>query len=225
MKKCVFCLDSRLDSFNAGGKTWHQCENCGGIFLDRPFLPSAEDEKARYEKHRNSAGDSGFRTYLEGFINPVLAASGTVRTVFDYGCGPEPVLVSILAEKGYDARGRDPFFAPDTACFEGGADLVTCHEVAEHFFEPRKDFMLMAALVKAGGYLAVGTMVLPDFGGADENARRRLFFQSWWYRQDSTHVSFYTPKALRLAGESAGLEWIGAVAKNGYLFRNRPTIQ
>jgi pseudouridine kinase len=220
MDYCVFCLGSDLENFTAGGKPYFRCGDCGGIFLSRDFLPSAEDEKKRYELHRNSGDDQGFRTYLERFIDPVLAsvarAAGDerVRTVFDYGSGPEPVLVALLREHGFDVRGWDPFFAPDTLPFEGGADLVVCHEVAEHFFEPRRDFDRMAATVKPGGYLAVGTMTLPSDG-----TDTKSYFSSWWYRQDSTHVAFYTETALKTVGESTGLVWLGAAGKNAFLFR------
>jgi pseudouridine kinase len=209
-----------VSSFTAGGRVYLQCADCGGIFLARDFLPAANDERKRYEQHRNSTDDQGFRAYLERFIDPVLATvvrvSGDepVRTVFDYGSGPEPVLVSMLRERGFDVRGWDPFFAPETLPFEGGADLVVCHEVAEHFFEPRRDFALMAATVKPGGHLAVGTMTVPSAG-----MEARKFFTAWWYRQDSTHVSFFTESALKTVGESAGLVWLGATGNNAYLFR------
>lgn len=228
MESCVFCLAGAVSAFSAGGKEYRQCGDCGGIFLARDFLPSAEAERKRYELHRNSSEDSGFRTYLERFIDPVLAAVGDIGTIFDYGSGPEPVLVSLLQARGYDVRGWDPFFAPETPPFEGGADLVVCHEVAEHFFEPRRDFALMAAQVKAGGTLAIGTMVLPEGKSIPEGCRSsesievQKFFSSWWYRQDSTHVSFYSETALRITGESAGLTWLGAVGENAYLFR-RPS--
>jgi pseudouridine kinase len=223
-KSCVFCLGP-ITSFHVGGNEYLQCANCGGIFLARDLLPSAEAERQRYELHRNSPDDSGFRTYLESFIEPVLDAIGGISTIFDYGSGPDPALVSILRSRGYDVRGWDPFFAPDTLPFDGGADLVVCHEVAEHFFEPRRDFALMAPLVKVGGHLVVGTMVLPENGQGGEGGpftapqTVREFFSSWWYRQDSTHVSFYSETALRITGESAGLTWLGAVGKNAYLFR------
>lgn len=220
MDLCVFCLGHDLENFVIGGKGYRHCGDCGGLFLVRDFLPSADDERKRYELHHNSASDSGFRTYLETFIDPVLvnvshyAGDEPVRTVFDYGSGPEPVLVEILRDRGFDVRGWDPFFAPETLPFEGGADLVICHEVAEHFFEPRRDFTLMAKAVKPGGYLAVGTMLLPS-GGAEV----RDFFKTWWYRQDSTHISFYTELALKTVGASTGLDWLGTAGKNTFLFR------
>lgn len=160
--------------------------------------------------------DPVFRAYLSGFIDPVLEKTGPVRTIYDYGSGPEPVLSGILSERGYSVRFYDPFFAPDTVPFEQGADLVVCHEVAEHFFEPLRDFSRMEECLAPGGFLAVGTMLFPF----DENPERsRERFASWWYRKDFTHVSFYTSRALSLCAASVALEYIGPAGKNCELFR------
>jgi len=37
---------------------------------------------------------------------------------------------------------------------------------------------------------------------------QREGFQSWWYRRDSTHVAFYTPKTLERMGESLNLRLV-----------------
>lgn len=213
---CVFCGNDGLIAFMAGGKHYLQCAACGGIFLDPDERPSKPDEKKRYELHENPLNDPAFRAYLCGFIDPVLEKIGPVRTIFDYGSGPVPVLSAILSERGYDVRFWDPFFAPDTEPFPLGADLVVCHEVAEHFFEPLRDFGRMADRIAPRGYLAVGTMLLP-FGENPERARER--FASWWYREDFTHVSFYTARALSACARSASLEDCGPVGDNCVLFR------
>lgn len=216
METCVFCLNGGPEPFYAGGKPYWQCPDCGGIYLDRAARPDPEAEKIRYEAHNNSALDPAFRAYLARFIDPVLETAGAVRTVFDYGSGPEPVLSTMLSERGYDVRLYDPYFAPDTVRFPAGADLVVCHEVAEHFFEPRVDFALMADCVAPGGFLAVGTKLLPDGGDC---ARVRERFSAWWYREDSTHVSFYTERALDLCARSAALESVGRAGNDCLVFR------
>lgn len=225
MKICVFCQNPDCSALVAGGKKYWQCSECGGIFLDPDERPSAKAEKDRYETHNNTMDDPVFRAYLSGFIDPVLEKTGPVRTVFDYGSGPEPVLAGILAERGYTVRAYDPFFAPGTACFDEGADLVVCHEVAEHFFEPRRDFARMTACVKPGGFLAIGTMLLPCGSAFREGdlAASREFFLKWWYRKDNTHVSFYTARALLRCASDFGLESLGDAGKNCVLFRKSPT--
>ena len=33
-------------------------------------------------------------------------------------------------------------------------------------------------------------------------------FKKWWYKEDTTHVSFYSEKSLQKCGERVGLELI-----------------
>lgn len=190
--------------------------------LPQSYL-SLELQKERYLKHNNSLENDGYVQFLRSFIEPVLnslpSKGKRLESILDYGSGPEPVLISILEayrkEGRLDSacciRGWDPFFSPDTAFFEDGADLVTCLEVAEHFEEPDKDFCKLASAIKKGGYLAVGTMLLPS-GGRDA-------FKAWWYRSDATHVSFYTQKSLRIVTERYGLEWIATISDRAFLLR------
>ena len=144
--------------------------------------------------------------------------------ILDYGSGPEPVLVELLEAyrkegvlfrdygvQDCEIRGWDPFFAPETPFFEGGADLVMCLEVAEHFESPDDDFFKLASCVKNGGLLAIGTMLVPPGG---EEA-----FKSWWYRSDATHVSFYTEKALHAVARRHGLLFEARLSDRIFVFK------
>ncbi len=212
---CRVCRTSRTKRLVIGNKIYHHCLQCGSICLDPSLFPSAEEERKRYSLHHNDLRDLGYRSYLEGFIDPVLTyvrgQTKQVSTFFDYGCGPAPSLAAIAGERGLTARGWDPFFAPDIERFAEGADLVACHEVAEHFFDPFAEFKRLVASVKSGGYLAIATQTLPaEYDTA--------FFESWWYRQDITHVSFFTLQGLIALGESAGLRWIGQIGERAFVF-------
>ena len=211
---CVFCLETAVIEKNIGDKKYSQCTLCNGVFVNREFLPDVDAEKRRYELHQNTLEDTGYRTYLESFIN-IFSSFPDIHTIFDYGCGPFPALVQLLNDHGYDARGWDPFFAPDTERYENGADLVTCLEVAEHFFNPRKDFALISNCIRSDGYLVLGTHPLPQL--SEQNIWN--YFNSWWYRQDTTHVSFYTEKSLECVAASAGLTLINHTEANIFIFK------
>ena len=129
-------------------------------------------------------------------------------TIFDYGCGRGSLLVHLLKEyrcagklpQQTQIRGWDPFFKNDTPFFSLGADLVLCLEVAEHFENPEKDFAGLAGACKKGGIIVIRTLFAPQ---------SRFEFEKWWYKEDVTHVSFYTEKAMRSCAERAGLEYCG----------------
>lgn len=212
-----------IGSKELGKRVYHHCETCGGIFLDRAYLLSSVDEKNRYEKHDNSLKNAGYRRYLEDFISAVLTFPAlneenpeNRRKIHDFGSGPEPALATLLGEKGFEVHFSDKFFAPLPKMFPGGADILTCLEVAEHFMDPLGEFALMASLLRPGGFLALGTLLL-ESGGTYPSIWD--FFAPWWYRQDATHISFYSEKSLRLVAGDAGFEWQGQAGPHIYLFK------
>ena len=187
-----------------------------------------EKQKERYLKHNNTIENEGYVSFLESFIKPVLSFVQidcddciVITRILDYGSGPEPVLVRLLERykkegvllRDCEVRGWDPFFAPDTPFFEDGADIVTCLEVAEHFETPLEDFAKLASCIRDGGFLAIGTMLVPS-GGVEA-------FKGWWYRSDATHTSFYTEEALRQVAAKNGLVWVKALSDRTFLFRRQ----
>ena len=83
-------------------------------------------------------------------------------TIFDYGCGNGALIELLQTHKkdfllpdDTEIRGWDSLFAPEAEFFAGGADLVLCLEVAEHFENPAEGFAGLSRACKRGGVLAV----------------------------------------------------------------------
>lgn len=180
------------------------------------FLQSFIDPVLEFYKEAEHPADSGKLS--------VNNSDNILTRILDYGSGPEPVLVELLETyrkegelfrkfgiKECEIRGWDPFFAPEAQFFEGGADLVTCLEVAEHFESPDEDFAKLSSCVKPEGILAVGTMLAPPGG---EEA-----FKNWWYRSDATHVSFYTENSLRSVASRHGLSFASRLSDRIFVFK------
>ena len=211
---------------------------CGGFFLPPEYFLPPEAQKERYLLHNNNLSDEGYRSFLKTFADTALLHIRELlgrppRTVFDYGCG-NGALIELLTSytcgtcggllaENTEIRGWDPFFAPDVSFFQDGADAVLCLEVAEHFENPREGFAGLARACRPGGYAAVQTLFVPESGekewaedafsantdtGTDTEAAEAAF-RSWWYKEDTTHVSFYTLKALKACAERAGFEYCG----------------
>ncbi len=215
---CLLCGESPSEALPVAERLYYRCPACGSAWLDRDEALCEEAERQRYLLHDNSLENTGYRNYLNGILETVLAGIGPeikeIRRVFDYGCGPYPALVRLFAERGYDSRGWDPLFQSGVLPFPGGADLSTCVEVVEHFLDPESGFKGLAEATKIGGYCAIATQLIPF--ERDEFLR---FFPSWWYRQDPTHVTFYTPEGLKTAAARAGLRFLSALSPTLLLFR------
>jgi SAM-dependent methyltransferase len=159
---------------------WH-CAVCRLVFVPPADHPSREAEEARYRLHRNAAGDAGHRDALARILDPLAARLRAGMEGIDYGCGPTPVLVAMLEERGFRAAGYDPIFFPDPAPLARAWDFVACTETVEHFREPGREFERLGRLVRPGGWIGIQTRLI----AADQD------LAAWWYAEDPTHLCFY----------------------------------
>jgi len=141
----------------------------------------------------------GYQAYLARIVDEVLDqardAGVSVRRILDWGSGPVAAASNLLRERGLEVYSYDPLYAPQIP-ERKDFDLVLCIEVAEHFRSPLEDFLTMASHARPGGLLAVRTLFVPE---GDES------FASWWYKEDRTHLSFYSEKALSILGSYASM--------------------
>jgi SAM-dependent methyltransferase len=175
-------------------QVYWRCGACLATFLDPCLRPSAERELAEYRLHRNHETDIVYRQFLSRLTVPLLERLPAGRQGLDFGCGPEPVLATLLREAGHSVALYDPFFRPDRAVLERRYDFIACSEVVEHFHHPASEFKMLDDLLEPDGYLAVMTQFQTD------DAR----FADWHYRRDLTHVVFYRAHTLAWLAERHG---------------------
>jgi 2-polyprenyl-3-methyl-5-hydroxy-6-metoxy-1,4-benzoquinol methylase len=188
---------------------FRECPDCALVFLEPHAHPSLQAERARYLTHNNSADDPGYRKYLSDAVEPLVevleegisasgvdpaAARASLRGL-DFGCGPGPAVQTMLAEQGIECANYDPFFAFAPDLLERPYDFVICTEVVEHLRRPGHAWDLLDRLLKRGGWLSVRTEILtPD-----------VDFETWWYRNDETHLCFYRSETMEWIADS--YEW------------------
>jgi hypothetical protein len=99
----------------------------------------------------------------------------------DYGSGPAPVLSELMAEEGFAVTNYDLHFANNTNLVNQKFDFLTCIETAEHFRDPKTEWVTIFNLVKRGGWLGIMTELLTE----------SVDFSSWYYKGDPTHICYY----------------------------------
>ncbi|OGV73517.1 MAG: hypothetical protein A3K19_17030 [Lentisphaerae bacterium RIFOXYB12_FULL_65_16] len=163
-------------------RDYFRCLACELVSVPATQFLSADDEKARYDLHRNNPDDPGYRAFLSRLLNPMLERLPPGSHGLDFGSGPGPTLSLMFAEAGHTMAIYDPFYAPDASVLERQYDFVTASEVVEHLRLPRQVLDRLWACVKPGGSLGLMTSFVPD----------GVFRPDWRYARDLTHVCFYS---------------------------------
>ena len=190
---CTLCLSQNTyiahqkKDATVAARDYYACRNCSLIFLDPGQHLSASEEKERYDLHENDPSDSKYVSFLSRLTNPLLPFLTPGFSGLDFGCGPGPAISPMMREKGFSVSNYDPIYFPEAALLKTQYDFVTATEVVEHLQSPRETFELLDTLLKPKeSYLAIMTQML-----AAETT-----FETWWYHQEDTHVSFYGKKTF-----------------------------
>ncbi|MEL6811495.1 MAG: class I SAM-dependent methyltransferase [Bacteroidota bacterium] len=173
---------------------FYNCPNCGSVFRSPEHYISAEEEKARYLTHNNNVEDERYQNFVSPIVKAVTHSFDYQSSGLDFGAGTGPVISKLLTDKGYQMTLWDPFFHPDRSVLDSRYDFIVCCEVMEHFHHPKEEFLLMKRLLKPNGKLFCKTELLTP----------KKDFEDWYYKNDTTHVIFYSPQNLLWIKEHLG---------------------
>ncbi len=162
------------------------CNNCQLVFVPEAFHINREQENVRYDTHENNPDDKGYRHFLSRAIDPLLSKLEKGMEGLDFGSGPGPTISVIMKEKGFSMKNYDPFYAPDKTLLQKQYDFITCTETAEHFRNPRKEFLQLNTLLVSGGFLSLMTERLESIEKLGK----------WWYITDPTHIALYQKETM-----------------------------
>jgi len=176
-------------------RTYYQCNRCDLVYVDNASLPKLCEEEREYALHNNHFDDPGYLAFLS---RPLQAAINALScrpehaTALDFGCGPAPVLAALLSRQLAEVSYFDPLFFPRALHSDKQFDLITCTEAIEHFHTPQKEWQHFMQLLSPAGVLVIMTKRVIS-------AER---FANWHYKNDPTHVSFFSESTFRfLASE------------------------
>jgi len=204
---CLLCSHPAEDYHGVA----YKCPQCFLVFKNPSLHLNAEDEGLRYSHHQNNVEDEGYKNFLNRLLNPLSDFLPSHFTALDFGCGPGPAVSVLLAEKGGTVFNYDPVFSADFSLLEKQFDVVTSTEVVEHFKVPAHDWKVLVSVVKPGGFLAIMTQFLKE----------DIDYNKWWYKNDPTHVVFYSQKTFSFLEDSFGLERLFDDNNSVIIFRKK----
>ena len=209
MNSCPLC-NSKKNTLYSQDKTgeYRLCSVCSLVFVLKEYYLDDEAEKARYDLHTNSCEDAGYRKYLTKVSEPVIKRLYEGAHGLDFGSGPGPTLSLILEDAGFDMKIYDHFYARDEEVLELKYDFITSTEVVEHLYEPKAVLDKLWSILNENGLLCILTQLYPD----------QEAFSSWYYKNDPTHVCFFSLKTLSWLAEQWKAE-LETVDKDLFIFK------
>ena len=196
--QCPLCDSNAILFWEGNKKRFFKCSHCEAVHRDFDQFPSNLEETERYLKHEYNELDKGYYQFIRPLVEQILTKAFKGEELLDYGCGHQPVLAEYLSGQGYSCSHFDPLFYPDRSLLKKSFDHLICCEVMEHFHHPRQSFEEMYGLIKPGGYLFCMTDL---YETADE-------FGNWYYKNDQTHVFFYSLKSLKVIADMIGFKTV-----------------
>ena len=189
---CPLCNSNLTESFHRDiYREYLKCGNCDFVFVPKIYHLSEKDERARYDSHNNDPKDDRYRNFLSQLLTPLQEKIPKIANGLDFGSGPGPTLSLMLEECGHSVDLYDKFYAKNDVVFENQYDFITASEVVEHLRQPLTELSQLMGLLKSNGVLAIMTQILTP----------QIDFEQWYYKQDHSHIGFFTEKALNYLAE------------------------
>ncbi|RJX68826.1 class I SAM-dependent methyltransferase [Vibrio sinensis] len=197
MHNCPLCQSTQTPQYFVDKRREYlQCQRCDLVFVNPEQRLDAKAEKAHYDLHENNPTDVGYRRFLSRLSVPLLEKVAPNSNGLDFGCGPGPTLSIMLQEHGHTMQLYDIYYHTDTSVLLNTYDFITATEVIEHLYEPDKVWQQWLNLVKPGGWIGLMTKMVIDVEA----------FAGWHYKNDLTHVVFFSCKTFQYLAERDKLE-------------------
>ncbi|MBC8513302.1 MAG: class I SAM-dependent methyltransferase [Candidatus Thioglobus sp.] len=194
---CPLCKTTNSSKFyKEKFREFLRCSSCDFVYVPKVYHLSDTEEKSRYDTHNNDPNDHRYRHFLSQLLVPLLERIKQQSNGLDFGSGPGPTLSLMLEECGHSVDLYDKFYANDISVFEKKYDFITATEVVEHLSEPMAEINRLIEMLNNQGYLAVMTQILTP----------QIDFSSWHYKNDPSHIGFFTKKSLSFLANYLNIE-------------------
>lgn len=192
---CLICTSETYEKVDRRGRVYHFCPQCLFVSLDKRFFISFEEERRRYDLHYNDSQNNGYVQWLMEFVEVAVKPNLPRESrILDFGSGPNPLLQKLLIEQGYDAEIYDIHYYDHI--YSGLYDAIISTEVIEHIPNPLNQIKALKAYLKRSGFIIIKTSFRPLSDDA---------FLKWWYKEDITHISFFSSHTMKVLAEISGL--------------------
>jgi len=190
MRPCRLCHNQAQLVFE-DVRPFYACNVCGLIFSDC-FLSIEAVEKHYKDQHTNpfdwKKEAEGFVEWLKnfGFSVPLWSLS-----IFDYGSGGG-FLTEALRKIGFKVDCYEPMLHGEfiRENYANAYDVIILNEVVEHLEDINKTLDIVYNVLADNGVVFIKTLLMDKIINDPLNFQE--LFKSWWYKDDPTHISFFS---------------------------------
>jgi SAM-dependent methyltransferase len=179
---CQLCGGACRPFHSDRRREYWRCQTCLLVQVPPAWHLPPSAEQAIYDLHENQLEDPGYQRFLSRMAEPLAERVPTGAEGLDFGCGPAPALAAMLGRKGLKVSLYDLYYHPDANVFARCWDFITATEVVEHLARPGEELERLWKCLRPGGWLGIMTKRVID---ADA-------FSRWHYKNDMTHISFFS---------------------------------
>ncbi len=193
-----------------------RCPGCSLVWLSHPPKPAEMHLHYTDAYHRLISGAGQNSPVRWKARKAALAPYKQSGSLLDLGCSSGSFLEFMQSEswklygiemsaevaRTAESRSKAQVFAGDIleAPFPHEFfDVITCFDVLEHLYEPRRVMARIAKWLKPGGIFYV---LVPNV----DSAEARVFGSYWHGLELPRHLFHYSPASLKFLAESAGLQ-------------------
>lgn len=200
---CPLCSGQSISLyFTDKRRAYFSCSVCSIVFADPNSWPDKNTEKTEYDLHENDVNDDGYNRFLQRIVEPLNHRIPKRADILDFGCGPAPALAKQLSALNHCVELYDIFYAPDASVLNKKYDAIVLTEVIEHLHNPLEVLTGLWRLLNENGVLAIMT----------QRVISQQRFQNWAYKNDPTHVCFYSDATFTWLSEKLkadSMEFVG----------------
>lgn len=221
---CPICGEGRIVPLLAAPDRFHGrtelyqlvcCASCSYVWLSNPPAPDQMGQHygVDYDRSVAAAGEEPDRWRGRW---ETLAQHKSGGALLDLGCSAGGFLAGlkyspwtlygiemspVIARKAQVKSGAEVFVGDilDAPFAPASFDAITCFHVFEHLYQPREVLAKVHKWLKPGGIFYV---IVPNI----DSAGFRIFKSYWYALELPRHISFFSPKSLRILAQSIGLE-------------------
>jgi hypothetical protein len=160
--------------------------------------------------HDNTESNTGYVKYLESVANIADSVTPSDGLILDFGCGKNAVLVKTLRRLGRLCDCWDPLFNYRIDFTDKHYDTIILCEVIEHLRELQTEIHLVRRLLNPHAYIIIRTQLYSSLDS----------FPRWWYRQDSTHINFFSNTTMSFLATVLGMHCTNTDYNDIFIFNS-----